>query len=50
MLLPIPVRKKNDYATGRRVNRNNVLRDGAIQHILASIDESVLAILPDYCS
>ena len=35
---------------GHRINRNDVLRDGAIQPILASIDESVRAILPDYCS
>ena len=37
-------------ASGRRINRNDVLRDGAMQPILASIDESVRAILPDYCS
>ena len=37
-------------AAGLRVNRNDVLRDGAMRLILASIDESVLAILPDYCS
>ena len=50
MPLPTPARNENDYATGRRVNRNNVLCDGAMQSILASIDESVRAILPDYCS
>ena len=37
-------------ASGRRINRNDVLRDGAMQPILASIDDSVRAILPDYCS
>lgn len=37
-------------ASSRRINRNGVLRDGAMQPILASIDESVRAILPDYCS
>ena len=36
--------------SGRRVNRNDVLRDAAMQPILAGIDESVRAILPDYCS
>ena len=33
----------------RRINRNDVLRDGALQPILASIDASVRAILPAYC-
>ena len=37
-------------AAGRRVSRNDVLRDGAMRPILAAIDESVRAILPDYCS
>ncbi len=37
-------------AAGRRINRNDVLRDGAMQPILASIDGSVRAILSDYCS
>ena len=37
-------------ASSRRINRNDVLRDGAMQPILASIDESVRAILPDYCA
>lgn len=36
--------------SGRRINRNDVLRDGAMQPILASIDASVRAILPDYCA
>ena len=35
---------------GRRINRNDVLHDVAMQPILASIDVSVQAILPDYCS
>ena len=35
---------------GRRITRNDVLRDSAMQSILASIDESVRAILPDYCA
>ena len=35
---------------GRRVTRNDVLRDPAMQPILASIDESVRAVLPDYCA
>ena len=40
-----------EQAAGRRkINRNDVLRDGAMQPILASIDHSVRAILPDYCS
>ncbi len=34
----------------RRINRNDVLRDAAMQPILASIDRSARAILPDYCS
>ena len=33
-----------------RINRNEVLRDEAMQPILASIDASVRAILPDYCA
>ena len=37
-------------AAGRRINRNDVLRDGAMLPILASIDESARAILPDYCA
>ena len=37
-------------ASRRRVNRNDVLRDGAMQPILASIDESARAILPAYCA
>ena len=36
-------------ASRRRINRNDVLRDDAMQPILASIDESARAILPDYC-
>ena len=40
-----------EQTTGRRkINRNDVLRDGAMQPILTSIDQSVRAILPDYCS
>ena len=40
-----------EYAAGRRkINRDAVLRDTAMQPILASIDQSVRAILPDYCS
>ena len=40
-----------EQAAGRRkINRNDVLRDGAMQPILTSIDQSVRAILPDYCS
>ena len=34
----------------RKINRNDVLRDGAMQPLLTSIDQSVRAILPDYCS
>ena len=37
-------------ALGRRINRNDVLRDAAMQPILAGIDDSVRAILPDYCA
>ena len=37
-------------ASGRRINRNDVLRDAAMQPMLASIDDSVRTILPDYCS
>ena len=36
-------------AGGRRINRNDVLRDTAIQPILSSIDASVRAILPAFC-
>ena len=40
-----------EQAAGRRkINRNDVLRDGAMQPLLAAIDQSVRAILPDYCS
>ena len=35
-------------ALRRRINRNDVLRDGALQPILASIDTSVRAILPAF--
>ena len=34
----------------RRINRNDVLGDVAMQPILASIDQSVRAILPEYCA
>ena len=37
-------------AGGRRINRNDVLRDGALQPILAGIDAGVRAILPAYCA
>ena len=37
-------------ALGRRINRNEVLRDDAMQPILAGIDAAVRAILPDYCA
>ena len=37
-------------ASRRRINRNDVLRDGAMQPILASIDESARTILPAYCA
>jgi hypothetical protein len=37
-------------AGGRKITRNDVLRDQAMQPILARIDESARAILPDYCS
>ena len=36
-------------AVGRRISRNDVLRDGAMQRIMASIDQSVRAILPAFC-
>ena len=36
-------------ALGRRINRNDVLRDAGLQAILAEIDEGVRAILPAYC-
>ena len=40
-----------EQAAGRRkINRNDVLRDGVMQPILTAIDQSVRAILPDYCS
>ncbi len=40
-----------EYADSRRkIGRDAVLRDGAMQPILAAIDDSVRAILPDYCS
>ena len=40
-----------EQVSGRRkINRNDVLRDGAMQPILAAIDQAVQAILPDYCS
>ena len=35
-------------AAGRRINRNDVLRDAALQPILGRIDEAVRAILPAY--
>ena len=34
----------------RKINRNDVLRDGVMQPLLTAIDQSVRAILPDYCS
>ena len=34
----------------RKINRNDVLRDGVMQPLLAAIDQAVRAILPDYCS
>ena len=37
-------------AANRRITRNDVLRDRAIRPILASIDASVRAILPGYCT
>ena len=40
-----------EQAAGRRkINRNDVLRDGVMQPLLAAIDQSARAILPDYCS
>ena len=36
--------------TRRRTNRNDVMRDVAMQSLLAGIDGSVRAILPNYCS
>ena len=33
-------------AAGRRISRDDVLRDAAMQRIMASIDESVRAIFP----
>ena len=40
-----------EQAAGRRkINRNDVLRDGEMQPLLTAIDQSVRAILPDYCS
>ena len=44
------VSERQSGGRGRRTSRNDVLRDAAIQPILSSIDESVRAILPDYCS
>ena len=35
---------------GRRIGRNDALRDAVMQPILASIDASARAILPEYCS
>ena len=35
---------------GLRIGRNDVLRDAAMQPLLAAIDESARAILPDYCA
>ncbi len=37
-------------AGGRKINRNDVLQDRAMQPILTSIDASVREILPDYCA
>ena len=37
-------------AAKRKITRNDVLNDRAMQPILASIDESARAILPNYCS
>ena len=34
----------------RRINRNDVLRDTVMQTILGTIDESVRAIFPEYCT
>ena len=40
-----------EYGDSRRkIGRDAVLRDGAMQPILAAIDEAVRVILPDYCS
>ena len=40
-----------EQAAGRRkINRNDVLRDGIMQPLLTAIDQAVRAILPDYCS
>ena len=33
-----------------RIGRSDILRDPAMQPILAAIDESARAILPDYCA
>ena len=38
------------WQSGQRINRNDVLRDASMQPILASIDASVRAILPEFCS
>ena len=35
---------------GRRTSRNDVLRDGGLQAILAGIDAGVRGILPAYCA
>ena len=37
-------------AARRRINRNEVLNDPAMQPILAAIDAAARAILPDYCA
>ncbi len=37
-------------AANRRINRNDVLQDHVMQPIFASIDQSVRAILPNFCS
>ena len=37
-------------AARRRINRNDVLNDPAMQPILAAIDAAAQAILPDYCA
>ena len=37
-------------AARRRINRNDVLNDAAMQPILAAIDAAARAILPDYCA
>ena len=37
-------------AAKRKITRNDVLRDSAMQPILSGIDDSARAILPDYCA